>query len=57
MLTHEKSVLSFEAVSLFTMVPTSLAIQVAKQRLETDTSLAERSSLAVIEIVTLLSSV
>ena len=36
------------------MVPASLAIQVAKQRLKTDTSLAERSSLTATEIVTLL---
>ena len=38
----------------FTRVPTSLAVQVAKQRLELDTHLAERSSLTVTEIITLL---
>ena len=51
---HEESLVSFDVVSLFTRVPTSLAIQVAKERLESDTHLAERSFLTVTEIITLL---
>ena len=51
---HEESLVSFDFVSLFTRVRTSLAIQVAKQHLESDTHLAERSFLAITEIITLL---
>ena len=45
---------SFDVVSLFTRIPTSLAIQVARQRLHDDTSLPERTSLTPKEIVSLL---
>ena len=51
---HEESLVSFDVVSLFTRVPTSLAVQVAKRRLESDTHFAERSSLTVTEMITLL---
>ena len=43
-----------DIVSLFTRVPASPAIQVAKHRLESDTQLAERFSLAIAKIITLL---
>ena len=51
---HEESLESFDVVSLFTRVPTLLAIQVAKQRLESDTHLAESTFLTITEIIALL---
>ena len=42
-------------VSLFTFVPTDLAIQVAHRKLEYDASLPERTSLSVNDITALLS--
>ena len=40
--------------SLFTKVPTKLAIQVARQRLEEDTNLADRTTLSIDNIIYLL---
>ena len=45
---------SFDVVSLFTKVPTDLAIRVARQRLAEDPSLPERSALAPDEVISLL---
>ena len=46
---------SFNVVSLFTCIPTDLAIQVAHRKLESDASLPERTSLGVNDITDLLS--
>ena len=45
---------SFDVVSLFTNVPVDLAVRVAKQRLQQDHTLADRTSLEVEEAVELL---
>ena len=49
-----KTLVSFDVVSLFTKVPVDLAIQIASQRLQNDTSLTGRTSLTSTEIPTLL---
>ena len=54
-LEKEETLVSFDVVSLFTSVPTDLAIRVACHRLESDTSLSERTSLNVDDIMGLLS--
>ena len=46
---------SFDVVSLFTHVPTDLAVQVSHEWLENDPSLSQRSSLSVDDICSLLS--
>ena len=53
-LAREKTEMSFDVVSLFTCVPTDLAIQVACRRLENDASLPERTNLSVDDIVDLV---
>ena len=52
----EDTLVSFDVVSLFTCVPTYLAIQVACRKLEYDTSLPKRTSLSVNDITDLLLS-
>ena len=51
---QEMTMVSFDVVSLFTKVPTDLAIRVACQRLAEDPSLPERSALSPDEVVSLL---
>ena len=46
--------ISFDMVSLFTCVPTDLAIQVPRRRLENDVSLPEHTNLSVDDIMGLL---
>ena len=46
---------SFDVISLFTRVPVGLAIQVARQRLQADDTLSDRTSLDVEEVISLLS--
>ena len=46
--------MSFDVVSLITCIPTSLAVQVARCRLESDPTLVEKTSLTVNDIVDLL---
>ena len=45
---------SFDVVSLFTCIPTSLALQVVKQRLDSDDSLPERTLVSKDNIIKLL---
>ena len=45
---------SFDVVSLFTNVPVGLAVDIARRRLETDTSLVSRTSLSPGELTELL---
>ena len=52
-LTKEEILVSFD-VSLFACIPTGLAVQVARQRLEEDPSLPGRTDLSVDDIVDLL---
>ena len=47
--------MSFDVVSLFIRVPTDLAVQVSRERLENDPSLLQRTSLSVDDISSLLS--
>ena len=50
-----ETLVSFDVVSLFTCIPTDLAVKVARQRLEDDPSLVDWMKLRVDDIVTLLS--
>ena len=47
--------MSFDVISLFTKVPTALALEVVQQRLTSDETLQERTSLTVDDIIGLLS--
>ena len=51
----DEVLVSFDVVSLFTRVPIELALQVAHQRLEADDTLADRTTLNINDIVSLLS--
>ena len=50
----DELLISFDVVSLFTFIPTQLAIKVIKERLVSDQSLAERTNLSVQNIMALL---
>ena len=50
----EEILVFFDVVSLFTCIPTDLAIQVTHRKLESDASLPERTSLSVNNITDLL---
>ena len=51
---EDELIVSFDVISLFTKVPTRLAVKTARQRLEADESLKDRTSLTVDEIIHLL---
>lgn len=51
----EEELVSFDVVSLFTSIPTDIAVTAAKNRLELDTSLQERTQLTSADITSLLS--
>ena len=53
-LTDDELLVSFDVVSLFTNVPTDLAIKIAWKRLKDDEALDERTCLSVEEIISLL---
>ena len=53
-LMKDEMMLSFDVVSLFTCVPTGLAVQVAPSRLENDPTFLERADLQVDDIIELL---
>ena len=53
-LREDEVMVSFDVVSLFMCVPTDLAVQVARSRLEKDPALPERTELLVDDIVNLL---
>ena len=50
----EEILVSFDVVSLFTKVPIELAIHVAKERLQEDNILEDRTALSINEIIQLL---
>ena len=50
----EKILLSFDVVSLFTCIPSPLAIQIVNERLNSDQSLTERTNMSAQNIVKLL---
>ena len=51
---EEEILVSFDVVSLFTKVPIELAIQVAKERLQGDNTLEDRTALSINDIIQLL---
>ena len=54
MLSEEEILASFDVVSLLTNIPTDLAVDIARSHLEKDTTLADRRTLDVEEIIMLL---
>ena len=54
-LEEDEVLVSFDLISLFTKVPTTLALEVVQQRLTSDGTLQERTSLTVDDIMSLLS--
>ena len=50
----DEILVSFDVVSLFTCIPTHLAIEVVKERLDFDQSLPERTNLSIQNIIALL---
>ena len=50
----DEILVSFDVVSLFTCIPTHLAIEVVKERLDSDQTLMERTNLSIQNIMTLL---
>ena len=53
-LREDEIMVSFDVVSLFTCVPTDLAVRIARGRLEKDPTLPERTDLFVDDIVNLI---
>ena len=53
-LSPEMALVSFDVMSLFTRVPTALAVRVALDRLKADPSLCERTALSPAEVTSLL---
>ena len=53
-LTTDEVLVSFDVKSLFTNVPTDLAIKVARRRLEMDETLEDRTGMSVNDIISLL---
>ena len=52
---NDEELVSFDVVSLFTSIPTDVAVQVARERLMGDTRLSERTLLSPDDICELLS--
>jgi hypothetical protein len=50
----DEVMISFDVVSLFTSIPTKLALQVIKQRLQQDISLTQRTDISITNITKLL---
>lgn len=54
---QNESLASFDVVSLFTTVPTELALSFTKERLEEGTTLQDRTTLTIDDILELLKSI
>ena len=52
---RDEVLISFDVISLFTKIPIDLALEVARERLENDTTLDDRTILSVDDILSLLS--